>query len=716
MLLRKITLFSLRLLVTVSFLALTACDWVDQRKVTNIPPRVYDDGPYRVSEGDKVAVSADVGPLSNDEDGGNRGITARLVKGPQYAVEGGFELHADGSFIYVHNGSENYEDYFVYMANDGIDDSEQRNVQILITPVNDPPVITGQQKVEVAEDSVTVLGAQLLKISDPDNIFPDEFNLEVGDGDNYTHNGNSITPRENYFGPLEIPVVVNDGTDSSGHFNLVVTVTPVNDAPVITGWNQNLLTVNEDTGLPISLDALEIHDVEGDAVTLQVQPGLGYAVSGNTITAAPDWFGELAVDVKVTDGHDATTGKITVIVEPVNDPPWAKNDNVTTSEDTPVSFDVTQNDADPEGSVEIDKGSVTVGIQPAHGSVTVGSNGEVTYRPDNNFNGGDSFGYTVADKHGAVSREATVTITVTPVNDPPIAENDWVSTEEDKPKNINVIGNDSDPDGAGDLDKGSVQIIIEPKHGTTIPQANGTVDYAPDANFYGKDKFTYRIKDRSGELSNTATVNIVIDAVNDLPNADNDSASTDEDKPVTIRVTDGDTDEDGEIDLSSVTIVSQPSHGRAVARSRGRVTYTPAANYYGSDSFTYRVRDDEGGLSNTATVTVTVNAVNDAPEITGQRPLSVREEGSLPITLEDLQVTDPDNDYPSGFSLLIQKGKNYTLSESTIIPENNFSGKLRVPVRVNDGTADSNLFNLSVTVTEVNDAPTITGTPAVSVK
>ncbi len=711
MLLREIILSGLRLLIVTPFFVLAACDWVDDRPDINDKPVVFDDGPYKVLEGNKVVVLADIGPLANDRDGGNQGITAVLVKGPRFAAEGGFQLHADGSFVYVHDGSENHEDYFVYMANDGLDNSEHLNVQIIINPVNDPPVITGQQKVELVEDSVLLLGARVLNLSDPDNVFPDDFSLVIADGENYFRNGNSIIPRENYFGPLEIPIVVNDGTDSSGSFNLAVTVTPVNDAPVITGWNQSLLAGNEDMRLAVTLEALDVYDVEGDPVTLQVQPGNGYIVNGNVITAAPDWFGELAVNVEVSDGQASSPGKITVIIEPVNDPPWAKQDNATTPEDSSVSIDVTRNDADPEGYVEIDKGTVAIGKQPAYGTVSVSDDGVVTYRPEGNFNGSDSFGYTVADIHGAVSREAAVTITVTPVNDAPVANNDRVSTREDTTKNINVTSNDSDPDGVGDIDRASVEIRTRPMHGTATPRSNGTVDYSPNADFYGKDQFTYQIKDRSGETSNVATVNIEVEGVNDLPYADDDTAFTKEDNSVIIRVTEGDTDADGKIDRGSVTIVRQPSHGRAEVRSRGRVIYTPATNFHGSDSFAYRVRDDDGGLSNRATVTVTVRSINDAPEIIGQRPLDMPEESSLAVTLGDLQVTDPDNEYPSGFSLTVQIGKNYTLSGNTITPKRNFSGKLTVPVRVNDGTADSNIYDLRVSVIEVNDVPTISGVP-----
>ena len=708
----------LRSILLISFaLLVSACDWVDKGVGGNIPPRVYDDGPYAVPEGGKVDIGAEIGPLANDEDGGNQGITAKLVEPPKYAAPGGFELYPDGSFTYVHDGSEHYEDYFVYIANDGLSDSEQKNVLIKIIPVNDPPVITGQEVVTVAEDSTITLGPQLLKISDPDNLFPDDFSLEVLEaGENYTFDGSSIKPAKNFNGSIRIPVTVNDGTDNSDPFYLKIAVTPVNDPPEIVAWNQEILTTSEDVSLPITLEALEIFDVEGDAVTLQVQPGNGYVVSDNTVTPAPDWFGELGVNIQVSDREDSTPGRITVIVEPVNDAPRVAADKAVTLEDTDLFIDVTQNDADPEGNDEIDRGSLKISRQPEHGRATVDGNG-IRYYPDTNFNGIDNFGYTVADIHGAVSGEGSVTIEITPVNDPPAAENDHARTKEDTPKNIDVTKNDTDPDGSDEIDKGSITIVTPPARGSVRVRPNGTVDYMPKANFYGKDKFTYQVKDTSGAISNVATVSIVIDAVNDPPYADNDEAATNEDKPVTIRVTDGDRDEDGKIDPNSVTIVKQPAHGQATVLSQGRVVYKPALNYHGTDRFTYTVKDDQGAKSNEAEVVIIVRSINDPPKITGQNPLSMLEDSTKRIKLEDLQVVDPDDPYPKGFSLTVRSGENYTLSnDTTVVPRRDFTGTLHVPVTVNDGRAESNVYTLSITVNGVNDPPVIKGDPATQVK
>ena len=134
-------------------------------------------------------------------------------------------------------------------------------------------------------------------------------------------------------------------------------------------------------------------------------------------------------------------------------------------------------------------------------------------------------------------------------------------------------------------------------------------------------------------------------------------------------------------------------------------TITPVLDFYGVLTVPVKVND---GLvdSNIFNLTVTVNAL---PVITGQNPLSTIEDTPLTITLADLLVTDMDNTYPTGFSIIVQPGTNYTAIGATITPAANFTGQLTVPVKVNDGTGDSNASNLMVTVTPVNDAPVITG-------
>jgi len=149
------------------------------------------------------------------------------------------------------------------------------------------------------------------------------------------------------------------------------------------------------------------------------------------------------------------------------------------------------------------------------------------------------------------------------------------------------------------------------------------------------------------------------------------------------------------------SIVSDPSNG-TLSGTLPDVTYTPDNNFFGDDSFTFKVNDGYVD-SNVATVDIEVEPVNDAPVITGQLPLYTESGVALEITLDDLTVTDVDNDYPADFTLYVQSGSNYTLDGNTITPDTEFTGVLVVPVYVNDGTDNSNTYNLNVTV-DIYDA------------
>lgn len=281
-----------------------------------------------------------------------------------------------------------------------------------------------------------------------------------------------------------------------------------------------------------------------------------------------------------------------------NHVPVAVDDTATVAEDGSVDIPVKDNDSDLDG----DNLTVTVSTGPAHGTATVNLDGTVHYVPNSNYNGQDSFTYTINDGHGGIVT-ATVTITVTPVNDAPVANNDTASTPEDASVKIPVLGNDSDVDG----DTISVSSTTSPSHGSVVVNQDGTITYTPNANYNGVDSFQYTITDGNGGTS-TATVNITVTPVNDAPTATGDSKTTPEDTPVSGSVTGSDVDGDA----LTFTRGTAPAHGSVTVNADGTYTYTPDANYHGSDSFTVTVSDGNGG-SATVTVFITVNPVNNAP-------------------------------------------------------------------------------------------------------
>ncbi|MBN1581056.1 MAG: tandem-95 repeat protein, partial [Anaerolineae bacterium] len=195
---------------------------------------------------------------------------------------------------------------------------------------------------------------------------------------------------------------------------------------------------------------------------------------------------------------------------------------------------------------------------------------------------------------------------------PPVANDDSAATA-GVAVPIDVPANDADDTA---LDRTTVTVTGGPGNGSvSIDPTTGVVTYTPNAGFTGSDSFTYTILDEHGFASNVATVTITVtQAPNAAPVAQNDTASTVRNVAVTVDVLANDSDTDGALVPSSVTIVSTPANGSAVANADGTITYTPGAGFVGVDTLTYTVQDDDGETSNTATVTITVTqAPNIAP-------------------------------------------------------------------------------------------------------
>ena len=271
----------------------------------------------------------------------------------------------------------------------------------------------------------------------------------------------------------------------------------------------------------------------------------------------------------------------------------------------------------------------------------VNADGTVDYTPNANYNGPDSFSYTVEDNEGNVSNVATVNLTIDNTQEPPVAVDDSATTAEDTPVTIDVLSNDSDPDGT--VDPSTVTIVTPPSNGTLVVNADGTVDYTPNPNYNGPDSFSYTVEDNEGNVSNVATVNLTIDNTQEPPVAVDDSAITAEDTPVTISILDNDSDPDGTLDPSTVTITTPPANGTLVVNADGTVTYTPNANYSGPDSFVYTVEDNEGNVSNPATVDIEVDFENDPPVAVGGAA-SGAEDTALVLNWGQFGVSDADSD------------------------------------------------------------------------
>jgi PKD repeat protein len=230
----------------------------------------------------------------------------------------------------------------------------------------------------------------------------------------------------------------------------------------------------------------------------------------------------------------------------------------------------------------------------------------ITYTPAGGFTGIDTFTYTVLDNDGLVSNEGTVHVKVGIGNTAPVANNDSAITLPEDRVTIDFAGNDTDTDGF--IEKSTAQIVTPASNGfaeINVSTWSGSVSmrYTPNPGFVGIDSFTYTVEDNDGGTSNVATVTVTVTNDNQPPVANDDTANTDVDTPVSIDVLDNDDDLNDNIDVNSIVITTAPSNGTADVNS-GEVVYTPNSGYDGTDSFQYTVADTDGAVSNIATVTI----------------------------------------------------------------------------------------------------------------
>ncbi|MFZ5604495.1 MAG: beta strand repeat-containing protein, partial [Pseudomonadota bacterium] len=518
----------------------------------------------------------------------------------------------------------------------------------------------------------------------------------------------TFTPTANYNGSDSFTYTVGDthgGTSSAATVSL--TITAVNDNPVAVA---DVESTPEDQ--PISIDvAANDTDVDtgdaadADSITLVSQPTNGTAaVSNGEVLYTPDgnFFGSDSFTYQIQDQNSANSNVATVIVNVsgVNDAPTAANDSASTDEDTAVTIDLVDNDTDVDGTV--DATAVTVMAQPAHGTVSINATtGVATFTPTANYFGSDSFTYVVQDNEDATSATGTVSITIASVNDAPVAANDTVSLQEDTAHDINALGNDSDVDGT--LAAASVQVVTAPVNGTTSVSGAGVITYTPGNDFNGSDSLTYRVQDNLGVWSAVATVAITVQSVNDEPLANDDSAQTDEDTAVIIDLLDNDADVDGTLDTASISIVSAAASGSLTDNGDGTVTYTPAADTNGSDSFTYSVSDNQAGVSNTATVLIDVQAVNDAPVISGS-PTTELLEGEaysfVPVItdVDNVSVTVTATNLPGW--LILDAGTGELSGTPAVGDAGDYAD---IELSVSDGTVSTPLAAFSISVLGDND-------------
>ncbi|XOV93646.1 MAG: Ig-like domain-containing protein [Bacteroidota bacterium] len=395
------------------------------------------------------------------------------------------------------------------------------------------------------------------------------------------------------------------------------------DNQVPVALNDNI-TTDEDAAIIIPVLENDTDDgTDPLTITATTGPANGTIVVNTdetiTYTPNPNFNGDDSFTYTISDseGLESEAATVSILIQPVNDPPTVLNDAVTVLEDNFIDIDVLANDYDVEG----DPFEIYSISRPRNGTVVLNGN-LITYTPNENFNGSDLFEYTATDGSD-YSKRAIVNIEIQPVNDQPTAVDDFVETLEDTPINIYVLKNDFDVDD-GDSGHGTIpkekELIKVPKAKLQITDfsipANGSVDlmdgyllYTPNPDFNGTDMFTYTITD-GFEESMPAVVTVNVISVNDPPLAVEDNFSIDYGAPATFDVLANDSD-DGGVDNLSVMIGLSPSNGTLVVNTDNSLTYTHDGSYNFTDQFTYSVTDTEGLISETVNVGITILAPDE---------------------------------------------------------------------------------------------------------
>lgn len=419
----------------------------------------------------------------------------------------------------------------------------------------------------------------------------------------------SWTPTQDQTGPEDFSIDVSDDAGNVTSQSVDVTVLGVIPAfPETYEVAEDMtLTVDAENGV-LANDGDEDSGQLSAAVTDTTENGLLMFNSDGSFTYTPNanFFGEDSFAYIATDVMNISNiAKVTILVTPVNDSPEPMEDSsYGTSEDTPLTVDAEQGVLSNDVDVDGDELTATINTQPTNGTVLLQADGSFVYTPNAEFSGTDMFTYTVSDGI-VISDPVTVSVEVIGNLDPPVGVADEYTVNEDETLTVDAVSgvlmNDTDPDST-DI---TSLIISQTTNGSIGLNSDGSFVYTPNANFHGTDSFVYRATDGTN-LSEDTTVTITVVSQPDEPDAVDDSETVLNDgSAVTIDVLSNDTSEPDGVQALTITEITQGTSG-TVEIDGGNIIYTAPTTFVGTDTFTYTIEDTDG-LTDTATVTVTVN-------------------------------------------------------------------------------------------------------------
>ncbi|EOD5247900.1 tandem-95 repeat protein [Vibrio parahaemolyticus] len=645
-----------------------------------------------------TAVTIAVLPNDTDADGDKLSIESASVPKEQGTVE-----VVDGKLVFTPAENFNGDAEITYTVTDG-QLTDEAKVTVTVNPVNDAPTIKVEAVESITEDAVstdTVVATLTVRDTDtPEDQLTvslennsNGYFVLVGNEVKLTQAGvDAVNNDELNLKDLSISASVSDGANPTANDSDSLIVNRVNDAPTVE---------NAIAGQVLSED-FDAYTIDLNEVFKDSDSSLEFSVSGNdniqisivngvaTITPTADWNGKETITFTAKDpSGERVNQTVDFTVAPVVD---IEADSADVVEDTPTIINVLGNDTfestDKVVSLDAENG-------PKNGTVIVNNDGTVTYTPDDNYVGEDTFTYIVTS--GGVSESTTVSVDVTPENDAPVAKDDTAITDEDTPVTIDVLPNDTDVDG----DKLSIESASVPKELGTVEVVNGKLVFTPAENFNGDAEITYTVTD--GALTDQATVKVTVNAVNDTPVVESnvaDQALAEDFTPYTIDLNTvfSDVDNvDGELKFS----VSGNSNIQ-VAIVNGIATITPTADWNGSETLTFTATDPSGeSISQTVNFTVApvVDIVADKATVVEDTPTIIKVLGNDTFEDDGKVVSLDTNNGPANGTVSVNPDGSVTYT-----PDDNYVGKDTFTYIVTSGGV-SESSTVEVNVTPVNDAP-----------
>ncbi|ENK2264408.1 tandem-95 repeat protein [Vibrio parahaemolyticus] len=669
-----------------------------------------------------TAVTIDVLSNDTDVDGDKLSVESASVPKEQGTVE-----VVNGKLVFTPAENFNGDAEITYTVTDG-QLTDEAKVTVTVNPVNDAPTIKVDAVESITEDAVntdTVVATLTVRDTDtPEDQLTvslennsNGYFVLVGNEVKLTQAGvDAVNNDELNLKDLTISASVSDGVNPTASDSDSLIVNRVNDAPTV----ENAIA---DQVLSEDFDAymIDLNEVFKDS-----DSSLEFSVSGNdniqisivngvaTITPTADWNGSETLTFTATDpSGESVSQTVDFTVAPVVD---IKADSTNVVEDTPTIINVLGNDTfegkDKVVSLDAENG-------PKNGTVTVNNDGTVTYTPDDNYVGKDTFTYVVTS--GGVSESTTVEVNVTPVNDAPVAKDDIATTQEDTAVTIDVLSNDTDVDG----DKLSIQSATVPEAQGKVEIVDGKLVFTPAENFNGHAEITYTVTD--GQLTDEAKVTVTVNPVNDAPTIKVDAVESITEDAVntdtvvaTLTVRDTDTSED----QLTVSLENNSNGYFVLVGDEVKLTQV-GVDAVNNDELNLKDLTISASVSDGVNPTANdsdsliVNRVNDAPTIKVDAVESITEDAvSTDTVVATLTVRDTDTpedqltvsleNNSNGYFVLV--GNEVKLTQAGVDAVNNDELNLKdltISASVSDGVNPTASDSDSLIVNRVNDAPTI---------